>query len=290
MWRDWPVRNMPPSLGEIAAPERIPYDLPQAQAVRTCAALACHSGRGMESAVLLRVAADPSLPPITCPRSAAQQCGELMRLLEVLEEAHPEGSSRAAEAASSHQQPELALLGVAAEEHAALQQLVRCLVGETHAGLLEASQLLDVTRWGSSGHCFAWPDRLWHSNTQLLVATVQSEITTSPPPGGMAVLPSTCLLPPLPASLLLQAGRPAGRWPPPGRVPGSVGVHRARARDVCPPAGAGRGPAVQPRPAAPEGKQQGQAGPSLQQPCMTFTCFRVIQHLFDANISPCLGG
>jgi hypothetical protein len=103
--------------------------------------------------VLLRAAADPSLPPITCPRSAAQQCGELMRLLEVLEEAHPEGSSSAAEAVSSHQQPELALLGVAAEEHAALQQLVRCLVGETHAGLLEASQLLDVTRWGSSGHC-----------------------------------------------------------------------------------------------------------------------------------------
>jgi hypothetical protein len=161
---------MAPSLGEIAAPERIPYDLPQAQAVRKCAALSYHYGRGRESAVLLRVAADPSLPPITCPRSAAQQCGELIRLLEVLEEAEPEGSSRADEAACSpggsssgcHGQPELALLGVAPEEHAALQQLVRCLAGETHAGLLEATQLLDVTRCGSRTHCFAWLDRLWH--------------------------------------------------------------------------------------------------------------------------------
>lgn len=138
----------PPRLGEIAAPSPLPYSLRTAQAVRALAAAAPASSSsdgscgGGGSLLLLRIAADPSLPPIPCPPAAAAQCGELVRLLQVLEE-----EQAAATASSSGRQPrQLALHGVAPEEHAALRQLVRCLSGRTHAGLLEATLLLDVAR------------------------------------------------------------------------------------------------------------------------------------------------
>ncbi|KAL4437126.1 hypothetical protein ABPG75_004265 [Micractinium tetrahymenae] len=116
-----------------------------------------------EASVLLRLAADPSLPPIACPLSAVQQCGELARLMELQDEGEAEGEAAAegaedAEAgigggssSGSAAQPlpkqrQLLLVGVRPEEHAALRQLVRCLAGETHAGLLDAVCCLDVVR------------------------------------------------------------------------------------------------------------------------------------------------
>jgi hypothetical protein len=100
----------------------------------------------------LRVAADPSLPAIRCLLRAAQQSNEMRRLWEFLEESSAFGGSSSSPGSQSKagsgaaHQTELLVPGVAAEEHAALQQLVACLAGETHAGLLEAMQLLDVLR------------------------------------------------------------------------------------------------------------------------------------------------
>lgn len=167
-WREWaPPR--PTRLGELAAPEGLPYDLRQAQALRALAAGAAGAPAGAPAgpdgsascsgsgpAILLRVAADPSLPAVPCPLAAAAQCGELRRLVEVLGEA--EGQAAGGEPASAggqhqQQQPQpggalvLPLVGVAPEERPALEQLVGCLAGRTHAGLLEATQLLDVARW-----------------------------------------------------------------------------------------------------------------------------------------------
>ena len=140
VWREW--APLPASkLGEIAAPRSLPYDLRQTQAVRAAAA----AGGCSEAAIALRVAADPSLPAVCCLLPAAQQCGELVRLLEVVEE-DAEGSAGGSGSGPELVGLELQLAGIAREEHAALQQLVHCLAGHTHAGLLEATQLLDVTR------------------------------------------------------------------------------------------------------------------------------------------------
>lgn len=136
----WEAVPLPPiRLGEISSPAGLPYTLRQAQAVRAAAAGLPSS----TSSFLLQVTADPSLPPIPCPPSVLAQCGELQRLAEIVQE-----SGEGPCSASQPDQPPLLLplAGVAPEEHGALQQLVRCQAGRTHVGLLEATQLLDVTR------------------------------------------------------------------------------------------------------------------------------------------------
>lgn len=114
--------------------------------------------------VLLRLAADPSLPPIACPLSAVHQSRQLACLLELRQEDGVDVATDAAVAAKEAEQasdsggagtpagrqPQVVLVGVRPEEHAALRQLARCLAGETHAGLLEAACLLDVVRWGAA--------------------------------------------------------------------------------------------------------------------------------------------
>ena len=183
VWRDWGLPQRP-RLGEIAAPETLPYDLRHAQVVRALAAgaagtacavgaagTASSSGGSSSHLVLLRIAADPSLPPIACALSAAAQCGELCRLLEVLGEGGqtsigeqqqqqqqqaggqaPLDDQQQQQRQQQQQQPlVLPLAGVAPEEHTALRQLVGCLSGRTHAGLLESTLLLDVARWGAAG-------------------------------------------------------------------------------------------------------------------------------------------
>lgn len=95
---------------------------------------------------MLQVTSQPPLSAIICPRIVAQQCGELLRQLEVLEEAGTAAGSWQGDGGQPIQLQQLALTGVSRDEHAALQQLVNCLAGKTHAGLLEATQLLDVTR------------------------------------------------------------------------------------------------------------------------------------------------
>lgn len=181
VWRDWGLPQQP-RLGEIAAPETLPYDLRHAQVVRALAAgaagtagavgaagTASSSGGSSSHLVLLRIAADPSLPPIACPLSAAAQCGELCRLLEVLGEGgqpsigeqqqqqrqagerHEQQQQQAGQQQQQQQPLILPLAGVAPEEYTALLQLVGCLSGCTHAGLLESTLLLDVARWGAAG-------------------------------------------------------------------------------------------------------------------------------------------
>lgn len=114
--------------------------------------------------MLLRLSADPLLPPIACPLSAVQQCGQLECLLELQREGEAEGEGPLAEGPGDagatcstgrgnptdgrHQAQQRTLLlgGVRPEEHAALRQLVRCLAGQTHVGLLDAACCLDVVR------------------------------------------------------------------------------------------------------------------------------------------------
>ncbi len=197
VWRSWDLPQ-PPRLGEITAPEGLPYDLRHSQVVRALAAgaagttgtvagaagaagaaeaasaaadagvAALGSGGdrtasssssyvGGDRTVLLRIAADPSLPPIPCPLSAAAQCGELCRLLEVLGEdgqapCSPPQQQQQDQPDQQQQAAVLPLAGVAPQEHAALQQLVSCLAGRTHSGLLESTLLLDVARWVVQGH------------------------------------------------------------------------------------------------------------------------------------------
>lgn len=143
-WREW-AQLPPPRFGEIAAPEPLPYDLRQAQALRAVSAEA-QPGR-----IWLQLSADATLPPIPCPLSAVAQSGELQRLLEVAGEATAGCGSSSHGGLEAAGEPELLLplAGVSAEEHAALGALVGCLAGCTHAGLLEATQLLDVARWGA---------------------------------------------------------------------------------------------------------------------------------------------
>ncbi|KAL4859438.1 Zinc finger CCCH domain-containing protein 40 [Chlorella vulgaris] len=160
VWREWaPLK--PIRLGEIAAPESLAYSLRQAQALRAAlaspgitgshtgadfAAVEASSGDDAHSDVMLQVTSQPPLPAIICPRIVAQQCGELLRQLEVLEEAGTAAGSWRGDGGQPIQLQQLVLTGVSRDEHAALQQLVNCLAGKTHAGLLEATQLLDVTR------------------------------------------------------------------------------------------------------------------------------------------------
>lgn len=148
------ARLPPPRLGDIAAPEPLPYDLRAAQQVRDLAAARPNSsGSRSSAAVELCAAGEPALPPVACPPAVAAQCGELGRLLEVLEEeevAEEQPSSSSSGGGSPAAEPpaarRLVLPGVVPDEHAALCQLVGCLAGRTHAGRLEATLLLDVAR------------------------------------------------------------------------------------------------------------------------------------------------
>ena len=145
-WQEWaPLPAV--RLGEIAAPFSLPYDLRAAQAARAAAA----AGSG---AVLLRLAADPALPPVPCPLAAARQCSQLAQLLDLFLDG---GGDAAVEEAGRDcgggggggggaPPREVPLAGVAAEEHAVLQRVVACLAGQTHVGLLEGTLLLDVAR------------------------------------------------------------------------------------------------------------------------------------------------
>lgn len=143
VWREWaalPAQR----LGELADPEPLPYSLRTAQALRAAVAAV---GGGSGGGLVIRLAADPSLPLIPCPLSAAVQSGELCRLLEVLgEEAEGPTGAGSSGRGSPPAAREVPLAGVVPEDHAALRQLVGCLAGTTHAGLLEVTLLLDVTR------------------------------------------------------------------------------------------------------------------------------------------------
>lgn len=151
VWKEW-APLAPHRLGEVAAPSSLPYTLRQAQAARKALCAAPGSGAAAtaqhhSSSMWLRLAADPSLPAIRCPLRAAQQANELQRVWELLEESGAfSGSTSSGRGGDIESGLGAALPGIAAEEHAALQQLVGCLAGETHAGLLEATQLLDVLR------------------------------------------------------------------------------------------------------------------------------------------------
>ncbi len=180
VWQEWGAPLPPIRLGEIAAPSGLLYSLRLAQQARAVAAAAaaaadvdgrspgssmdCKEGALAGGSVLLRLAAEPSLPPIACPLSAVHQSRQLACLLELQQEDGTDVAMDAAAAAKEAEQasdsgsagrpaglqPHLVLVGVRPEEHAALRQLVRCLAGETHAGLLEAACLLDVVRWGAA--------------------------------------------------------------------------------------------------------------------------------------------